>query len=453
MKSPRVLHILPELAPYTGNSGRARASSFLCRALARLGVDVTVVAPAPPTPERWGFARRLRPLAVPGDSGIRPVTVHEGTLAQGRVQALLIQSSDIAVICRAALCAAAHRDRWPDVVHATQGTELAPLLVKAGWLNQGRIPATVFTLYDATSRGTGGIDRTKATVKAAIAAATTRGVRGLNNRDDGLPVALACSDRIVLSSKTYAKELLAADAKGGQGVSLAQLVTRIREVAPGVDDQRWRMSIDPFVEGRSNQPLAERKAATKLALQRDLGLAPQARRALIGILGPYDHMNADTVAELGALDCQLVFLLDSQRDGDALPMLRKLARHRVAARFADTSTEHRLVAAADMLLLPHAFHAEGPSQLHCWHYGALPIAPSSGAFADRIVELDARTATGSGVLYDPSDSGALVAAVKRALRAFRRRDSFASVRERLATADLSWQTAALQQLDVYAQVL
>jgi len=451
MKSPRALHILPELAPYTGNSPRARAGALLCSGLAEFGVDVTVVAPAPRDPERYGFARRLRPLAIPGDSGIIPVTIYEGVMAQGRVRTLLVQSEDIGVVCRAALCAAAKEKRWPHVVHATHGTELAPLLVKAGWLNQGAVPTTVFNLLGlhVPSRRDGGIDRRAPFVRDAIAAATNNGVRSLAARDRALSIAIECSDAIVAESPRYVHELLAADAADHHALSLARVSERIRTIAAGVDTVEWKFHLDRHVLGHPRESLAQRKARTKLDLQRELGLAPQRKRPMIGVVGPYEHLDEDTVVALERTRCQLAFLLDSQRDVNVLPMLRKLAKHRVAARFADTSTLHRLTAAADFMLLPHNFEAKGTSQLNCCHYGTVPIAAKSGAFADTIIEIDSNSATGNGIVYDLAEPDALSSAVKRAIRAFGAPQSFARIRSQMVKTDLSWRSAARRHAELY----
>ena len=347
---------------------------------------------------------------------------------------------------------AARQDRWPQLVHVSHGTELAPLLVKAGWLNQAPTPATVFTLYDRGGNRSS-VDVHQPAVRELVAAAHSHGVHALNGLEHPLSVALACANGVVVESQTYADELIAADTADDNRLALARFRERIVAIPSGVDSQRWRFSVDPHVEGHPRDSFVDRKAATKLALQRELGLSPQAKRPLVAVLGPYEHLDSDIATAMGELDCQLVFVPDSERDGSVLPMLRRLARHRVATRFADTSTRHRAVAAADFLLMPHDFVSLGPSQLYCWRYGAVPIAPHRGGFADSLVEIDASTATGNGFVYDPADQRGLLGAVQRAIHCFRQPTAFASIRSRLSKADLSWHTAAMRHVELYTQLI
>ena len=93
------------------------------------------------------------------------------------------------------------------------------------------------------------------------------------------------------------------------------------------------------------------------------------------------------------------------------------------------------------------------AELHLLHYGAIPIAPRSGAFADALVDFDAVTGTGTAFLYAPGSDRELVTAARRAIRTFQHRDSLERLRDRGMRTDLSWRTAATRYAELYREAL
>ena len=91
--------------------------------------------------------------------------------------------------------------------------------------------------------------------------------------------------------------------------------------------------------------------------------------------------------------------------------------------------------------------------LYGMHYGAVPIAPREGIFADVLVEFDSTTRTGSGFLFTPQHGDNLLRAIDRGLRAYQRPDSWMSARERAMALDLSWATAAQRHAHLFLEVL
>lgn len=456
MKFLRVLYIADELSPLTGNGPRARENHYLPRALAELGVNVTVALPghAVSDPSQLGLARRLSPLSIPGDAGSREVIVYEGSAAGGRVNLLVLDwagdtqaggqagdAPDSAAFCQAALDLARARDEWPDVVMAGHGTEPAmPMAKAAARAEDDHAPATVFLL---------------------------------RSLDDDAAEALEHADRIVLPSTSWAAALVQRiednPRSRAPGIKLlAGVRDRVRGVTAGVDSIAWNPRRDSTLAAEFSRDPQAGKATHKQELVAELGLRSRgghkgASAPLIAVLGPLDPniITFGVANSLAQCDAHLVVLAHAERDAASLRHLQRLLHQspsRVAIRTFDDAGQHqaferRLLAAADFALIAHEFSPAALNELYCTRYGVVPIAPGTGSFADDLVEFDALTATGSGFLFAPGDSEQLLAAVHRALHAHDKQEGFAVLMNRAMSLDLSWKTAAQRYVNILVDLL
>jgi starch synthase len=112
------------------------------------------------------------------------------------------------------------------------------------------------------------------------------------------------------------------------------------------------------------------------------------------------------------------------------------------------ATLHRMVAATDVMVLPHRFQPGGSWQLVAQRYGALPVAHASAGHRDTIVDCDAQAGTGTGILFDEPTVAALLGGVERAI-ALMRSPRWPALRRRLMRLDLSWERAARRFARLY----
>lgn len=443
MKAFRVFYVASDLAPLTGSGDFAKEVHFLSRAMAGLDMDVAVAVPGyrATTPTAFGIARRLTPLLVNTANAPFESTVHEGNLAGGRVKVFVLdvpgknesaptqQPATLTVaqkdaFCRAAVTLAAQEEHRPDVIIAGPGTEA--VLAMARQQLGARAPITVFAL---------------------------------RNLDDhmGLAEALPHADRIVVSSPTLAASLRQLPESDPLGRLLAPVRNAIHGIVSGIDSVTWNPHHDRLVVN----DIAASKAEHKRELKRRLGLRGGSRAPLIALIGPFDdRMLTDRAArDLDQSNALLVVLASAQRDRAACERFADLARHgrgvlRKTANLHELSAlEHELLCAADFCVFARGASHTAPFELYPMHYGVVPIAPSTSGFADVLVEFDARTATGSGFLFDPAAEGQLGAAVARALRAHGQPQSFSALVERVTHFDLSWRTTAQRYADMVHQLL
>jgi hypothetical protein len=435
----RALHVFSRIAPLVGDE-EAGVAAALSRALVRAGERVTVVTRRPPglsdaAMESAGLARRLDPVEVPVASaplGRVRLTVREGSLAGGAVPAFALEgpgSEDDEILAAAALELAERRGMWPHVVRArddaphiiAQTEERAP---PPGCVQ----PASVLLLGEATARP----------VPAPL-------------RD-----ALAAANRIALPSASYAAELI----ERGEGELVELLRAKageVRGIASGADEAHWNPARDPHLAGPL-EPSRAGKAELKRALRRELGLAPGPGPLAVA-LGPFELLDADAAEGLAHVGAHLVLAHPPTAGGRAIEagsalaedIPRELARAhpmRVRCVHTDTALLHRIIAAADMVLHCHRFAPGGFSPLYSMLYGAVPVAPRSGAFADAVVDWDPASRTGTGFLFSPYRPEDIPAAMRRAVRASAASEVWDELVARVSHVDLSWRTVGVRHAEL-----
>jgi len=109
---------------------------------------------------------------------------------------------------------------------------------------------------------------------------------------------------------------------------------------------------------------------------------------------------------------------------------------------------HRLLAAADAVLMPSRFEPCGLVQQYAQRYGAAPIVRGAGGLLDTVVDCDAGLTTGTGFVFDEPTGEALAAAANRAISAMRT-TRWGELRRRMMRLDRSWERPARQYLRVY----
>ncbi len=264
---------------------------------------------------------------------------------------------------------------------------------------------------------------------------------------------MAFADAVTTVSRTHANELRTPS--GGFGLSSAFLALRDRfiGIVNGIDQRMWDPETDHNIAARYSRLDITNKAVCRAALQREYALP---EREGIPIFG----MSARLVAQKGLdliladtgffnLDAQFIFLGAGERQ--YVEALERAAQRwpdkvRVETDFTD-AREHRLIAGADILLMPCKYEPCGLTQMRSQRYGMLPLARSVGGLADT-VEDDV-----TGFLFDDYSASAFVRAAVRAVRTFDDRDRWRSMVQEAMSRDFAWERSEERYLSVYRGVL
>jgi len=264
---------------------------------------------------------------------------------------------------------------------------------------------------------------------------------------------LAYADQVVTVSPGHARELRTT--LGGFGLHgiFSWLGDRLTGITNGIDTTVWNPSSDPHIAATYAADDLAPKARCKAALQRSFGLPQRRRLPLFAFTGRLvTQKGIDLLlasASLHTLDAQFVFLGTGERRYEEALLALALERPQhvgVQLDFTD-ALEHKLMAGADLFLMPSQYEPCGLTQLRAQRYGTLPVGRRVGGIADTVRD-DA-----TGFLFDAYDAGALDQAVARALARYQDPDGWeVRMRDAMRT-DVSWARAAAGYAEVYRRAV
>ena len=462
-----------ELSPIVRHGPVGDAVGALSKTLSRLEHKVTVAIPKYAAVEGAGLmmARRLTPIRFKVGAEKREATLFDARLGSG-VELLLIDIPDqfdqvediftedardatrfglfsraVAELIRMRAAAgtgfaAVHAHDWP--------TALVPFLLK-GWADK---PRTVLTVHDA--------DRQGRFPKAAI---DEIGLDWDDFHPDGLEFygdlcllkagALA-ADVVTTVSPTYANQIKSGEEGGGLNGVFRSRGDDLVGILNGIDYARWSPATDPHLSAHYDSEAAANKGRCKAALLHELDLTIEPDRPLIVSVEPIDEQRgsdvlARSIADIARTGARLV--IAGGGDKELAGMLDDAAQSSTGdAVFVGEVSEpmrHRLIAAADAVLICSRHEPGGLTQLYAQRYGAPPIAHRVGGLSDTVVDCDAALQTGTGFLFEEVSVPAVVGAVQRAVSAMTKPE-WGALRRRVMRLDHSWERPARRYARLYA---
>lgn len=473
----KILHLTPEVAPWSKAGGLGDAAAALAKSVAALGHEVRVVSPL------YGSVLGGDKLAVHRerlDVGVYPADSCRVRVAPGKSPAVYFlehpayyganevygDRPDAAqralFLTRASLdlCLA---DGWiPDIVHAHDWTvALAPVLLNTvlrdSPLGQA---ASVLTLHNLQHQGLHGRDTMEflGLPKWLLSEDNLECLGGVNFVKGGVYHAT----RLTTVSPTYAREILRPDFGFGLDPVIRHRAKDLEGILNGVDSDDWNPARDTFIPARYTADDLSGKVRCKTELQRELGLEVAPGTALIGIVSRlWDQKGLDLAIEplrarLRAGELQLVLLGSGDRTLESSYLgLAAEFPNRAAVRIGyDNRLAHRIEAASDFFLMPSRFEPCGLNQLYSMTYGTLPIVRRTGGLADTVDGWSDGVKDATGIVFEHADSQAVNWALGEALRLYYQHESeFAAARQRAMRRSFTWATAATAYVKCYEEAL
>ena len=264
---------------------------------------------------------------------------------------------------------------------------------------------------------------------------------------------MACADAVTTVSPTHAHELRTE--KGGFGLHDAFVAMRERFVGiiNGIDNADWNPANDPFIAYNYSRTKLSPKKQNKLALQRIFGLPERPGTPVIG-------MSARMVAQKGldlilgsprflSLDAQFIFLGQGEkRYVDILEELAALVPGRIGVQTDFTvEQEHRLLAGADMIVMPSQYEPCGLTQMRAQRYGTLPVARKVGGLADTIED------NVTGFLFDDYTQAGFISACARAIDHYRHPQVWTQMVKEAMGRDFGWERSEGKYRELYRRAI
>jgi starch synthase len=457
----KVLFATPECAPLTKIGGLGDVSAALPAALRELGFDVRILMPRYRAEMHGAPVARLRLL------GFECRMLEAGAMLLVDCPELYLRDGDpyqsmagrdwednalrFGVLSRAAALLATPSSplAWrPEVLHCHDWpTALAPAYLH---FEPKRAPA-IMTVHNLAFQG----NYDPAVLDALELPRSAFHMEGLefHGKLSFLKAGIVYADAVTTVSPSYAREIQGEALGCGLDGLLRSRREALTGILNGIDVETWDPATDPRIAQRYDMQTLEAKAGNKVALQRRLGLHQDEDLPLLGMVGRFTHQKgADIVAaaaeELAALPAQLALLGKGEREHeDALRRLSASYPGRIAVEVGfDEDLAHAIEAGADLFLMPSRFEPCGLNQMYSQRYGTPPVAHATGGLIDTIVD------GVTGFLFQGAEPQALVAAVRRAVAAYRDATRWARIQRAGMSRDFSWSAAARRYADLYERL-
>jgi starch synthase len=264
---------------------------------------------------------------------------------------------------------------------------------------------------------------------------------------------LAFSDVVVTVSPTHARELCTPQGGFGLQETFIALGDRLIGILNGIDNEIWNPETDPHIAANYSAKDLAGKPRCKAALQHAYELPEQPRTPVFGMSARLvGQKGLDLVLGGGLLDlpdAQFIFLgAGEHRYHEALANLAAASPDRVVAEFAFTDRlEHRLLAGADLLLMPSLYEPCGLTQMRAQRYGTVPIVRAVGGLQDSVSD------GVTGFLFNDYTPEALEDGVRMVLERYADRDGWRTVMRQAMARKFGWDQPTEQYAAAYRRAL
>jgi starch synthase len=478
-----VVHVVAELAPFARSGGLGEAVASLARFQARAGLKSAIVMPL------YDAARAvagddIEPVGAPFQIQVGPrreqvrlwryTATADDDLAESAIY--FIESQEyfarphiygppgtdypdnarryacFSMAALAALPAIAGSD--PVLLHVHDWhTALAPVYLKTRFAADERYRRVKIVLSVHNAGFQGHFPRESMTDLGLPLALFNWRQLEWHGQMNMLKGGLVFADAVTTVSPTHAHELRTYAGGFGLDGVFVSLRDRFVGIANGIDQVMWDPSTDTLLAANYSLNSLAGKLECREALQMETGLRRTDEMPIVA-------MSARLVSQKGldlilgnpnyfAFDAQFLFLGSGEpRYEAALRAIADRAPNRIVVEtnFSE-ELEHRLLAGADMCLMPSQYEPCGLTQMRAQRYGTIPIARRVGGLADTIED------NVTGFLFDDYTPDDFTRAVARAIDQFEEPDGWLAMMRAAMARDFGWDQSATKYLNLYRRVI
>ena len=483
----RVLQVCAELFPLLKTGGLADVCGALPAALAARGIDIRVLVPGFPAMLRG--APDAQPVNVAGGLpvGVRLLrgSMPDSTIALYLIDAPLLFAREgnpyadasgeayadnhrrFALLGRIAaqLAAGLDPDWSAELVHGHDWhAGLAPAYLHAAARQGQRRVASVHTVHNLAFQG---LFPSQLLPELGLPLDFFQAGSGgleFHHQISFMKAGLHYADRITTVSPTYAQEIQSAEQGCGLDGVLRARADVLSGILNGVDEAVWSPAADPLITARYTATrLASGKRRCRTALQKAFGLAQQDAAPLFGVVSRLTEQKGfklilDGLPALLARGGQLLVLGSGEPELVAA-LQAAAAEHPLAVAVTvgyDEALAHRIVAGADVIMVPSRFEPCGLTQLYGLKYGSLPLVHRVGGLADTVTDCSLENLaddSATGFVFERFEQRDYQAALRRAFALFARQPEWQAVQQRGMAQDFGWDAAAGRYIEAYTLAL
>ena len=478
----RIALVASECVPFASTGGLGEVVGALSAELARQGHEVSVYMPfyaAMRELLRHEWKTAIASITIPFQHSNRFVSVVDGGRHDG-VQFNFIDCPELfgreglyggpggeyednwerfGLFCRAVL-EAAKQLGVPEVFHLHDWqAAMVAVYLKTVYRHDPALrgTATVLTIHNAGYQGTFAaqtVDR----LLLPWEVYTPEGVEHYG-RFNFLKGGITCSERITTVSRKYAEEIQTPAFGASLDGVLRWRRGDLRGILNGVDMSEWDPARDGNLAAHYTSERLEGKRACRADLLHAFGLEGVADgTAVIGIVSRLVYQKgvdllADAAQGLAVRNVVVVILGTGEAHYEG--MMRAWAQRSpsqvaVELRYDDVMA-HKVTAGADLVVMPSRYEPCGLNQMYAMRYGTVPVVRATGGLDDTVEEWRTETGTGTGFKFHDATSGALLAALDRALQAFVDEEQWLKLMRNGMQREFGWAAAAQEYAAVYGE--
>jgi starch synthase len=476
----KILVLAAEVVPFAKTGGLADVAGALPKALKELGHDVRVAMP------KYGFIDRdkfqlgevLANLSVPMNGQTEKASISESKIG-GVVPIYFVNNPKyydregiymyhddadrFVFFCRAVMEMVKALNWIPDVLHCNDWhTAIIPNWLQTIYRDDPFFQKTiaVYTIHNLAYQGVfgnrvleiAGIEDYQSMLPPQLAP---------DNQVNMMGRGIFFADVINTVSETYAQEILTPEYGEGFDWLLKERRDRLYGILNGVDYEVNNPATDPHIYQHYDLHDPGLKLQNKLALQREVGLVPEAHTPLIGMISRLsDQKGFDLIGQviepmMANLNFQFILLgTGTEYYHQLFTNIKQKYPDRAAVFLTfNSALAQKIYAGSDMFLMPSRFEPCGLGQMLALRYGSIPIVRETGGLKDTVINFDPRNHMGNGFTFQKYDAMAMYTAIVRAVETYQYDDIWRILVQRAMSSDFSWKNSAAKYVELFRKAL
>ena len=282
-----------------------------------------------------------------------------------------------------------------------------------------------------------------------------------NGKINLVKAAVCACDKITTMSPQYAREIRLPEFAGGLDGVLIENREKIVGILNGIDVDEYNPATSKSLFVNYDADSIEAKKKNKIALQRMLSLPEDENVPVVCMIGHivaykgYDliRKSINKVGDDNILNTDMQLIILGKGDADIegyLTYIQNMYSSRVRALITyNTDLSRKVLAAADICLIPSRTEPCGLTQMYACRFGAVPVVRATGGLVDSIVDCG-KGDVGNGFVFEEYDSDVMDKTIFRALKMYANdKPAWTALVMRAMTCDFSWDKAALEYNVLY----
>ena len=267
---------------------------------------------------------------------------------------------------------------------------------------------------------------------------------------------LISADILTTVSRQYRKEILTPEFGFGLEGVFQDRAEDLFGILNGVDYENWDPRHDKFIASSYDAKNLTGKRFCKSDIIKHFGLTMSLEQPLVGMTTRLNERKGlDLVQTIipRLVEANIGFVLQGtgeERYQYAFSELKTQFPDLVGVEIGySPKLAHKIIAGADIFLMPSRYEPCGLDQLYSLRYGTIPVVRAVGGLEETIVEYDPVTGLGTGFKFKKFDPDDFWAAIKRALSLYDNPSALERVRQQAMQQNFAWPQAAAQYIEIY----